>query len=94
MEHDGRDGLEIIQGMIAGKVPYIPPDDGEEGIEVDDEVDSFLNPSGEGMEIEHENDDEGQTNTNAEVEIHTDAEVETNTDAGEVYKYILGLSGD
>jgi hypothetical protein len=47
--------------------------------ELEEDVSSFLNPSGDGMEIETF-DDEGQTNTDAEQQL------QTNTD-GEVYRF-------
>ena len=47
--------------------------------ELEDDVSSFLNPSGDGMEIEMF-DDEGQTNTDAERQLQTNAD-------GEVYRF-------
>jgi hypothetical protein len=47
--------------------------------ELEEDVSSFFNPSGDGMEIETF-DDEGQTNTDAERQLQTNAD-------GEVYRF-------
>jgi hypothetical protein len=47
--------------------------------ELEEDVSSFLNPSGDGMEIVTF-DDEGQTNTDAERQLQTNAD-------GEVYRF-------
>jgi hypothetical protein len=81
--------------MIRGEHMYVPQpgayredpgivgeDAGREGAgedEREEDVSSFLNPSGDGMEIETF-DDEGQTNTDAERQLQTNAD-------GEVYRF-------
>jgi hypothetical protein len=70
-ENDPSHPEEFLYGMIHGENVYVHQEGadredlgvaGREGAEED--VSSFLNPSGDGMEIETF-DDEGQTNTNA-----------------------------
>jgi hypothetical protein len=69
-----REGTRVASGEGAGR-----EDAGEE--EGEEDISSFLNPSGDGMEIEMI-DDEGQTNTNDERQL------QTNTN-GEVYRFSL-----
>jgi hypothetical protein len=89
---DGQnDPEEFLYGMINENARYVHQEDadqedprvagreGAEEAELEDDVSSFLNPSGDGMEIETF-DDEGQTNTDAERQLRT------NTD-GEVYRF-------
>jgi hypothetical protein len=81
---------EFLYGMIRENAIYVhqegadrenPGVAGREGAgeaELEEDVSSFLNPSGDGMEIETFN-DEGQTNTDAEQPLQTNAD-------GEVYR--------
>ena len=59
------DPEEYLRAVIRGEIPYVPEDAGEEHGEdggEDEDVSSFLNQTGDGMEIEPtNNDDEGQT---------------------------------
>ena len=77
------DDEEYLNGMIRGEIQYVPEDAGEDAGKdpgedpgEDEDPSSFLNPSGEGMEIEMfdegqtNNDDEGQTNIDGEVYIY------------------------
>ena len=63
------DDEEYLNGMIRGEIQYVPEDAGEN-------PSSYLNPSGDGMEVETfdegqtNNDDEGQTNIDGEVYIY------------------------
>jgi hypothetical protein len=77
--------------MIRGENVYVhqegadredPGVAGREGAgeaELEEDVSSFLDPSGDGMEIETF-DDEGQTNTDTERQLQTNAD-------GEVYRF-------
>jgi hypothetical protein len=94
-ENDPRHPEEFLYGMIRENVfvPQEGADRedsevaGQEGVrregagedELEDDVSSFLNPSGDGMEMEMF-DDEGQTNTDAERQLQTNAD-------GEVYRF-------
>ena len=81
---DIEDPEEYLNRIIRGEIPYVPEDAGEDAGKdpgedpgEDEDPSSFLNPSGEGMEIEMF--DEGQTNN--EIEMFD----------GAVYIYILSL---
>jgi hypothetical protein len=90
-ENDPSHPKEFLYGMIRGANVYVHQEcadredpgvacrEGAEEDELEEDVSSFLNPSGDGMEIETF-DDEGQTNTDAERQL------QTNTD-GEVYRF-------
>ena len=75
---DVEDPEEYLNCIIRGEIPYVPEDAGEEHGEEDGEdggeeedVSSFLNLTGDGMEIvPTNNDDEGQTNIDGEVYIY------------------------
>jgi hypothetical protein len=69
-----REGTEVAVGEGFDR-------EGAEEDEGEEDVSSFLNPYGDGMEIEMF-DDEGQTNTDDERQL------QTNTD-GEVYRFSL-----
>jgi hypothetical protein len=82
---------EVLMGIIHGEYAYVPEEGAGEGVGregaregtgegEEEDVSSFLNPSGDGMKIEMF--DVGQTNSGDEHQLHT------NTD-GEVY--ILSL---
>ena len=80
---------ELMYGMVRGEIIYVPPPDENQdgGIELegedgDDVVSSWMNPSGDGIELEVEPYDEGQTNNDDE-----GRQLQTNTD-GEVYIHI------
>jgi hypothetical protein len=72
---------EYMMGIIRGEIPYVQ--EGEEDVGEcaregeEEDVSSFLNPSGDGMEIEMfdegktNNDDEGQLQTNIDGEVYT-----------------------
>ena len=73
----GEDPEEFLHGVIRGEITYVPPPaledagvDLEEDLGADeDDVDSWMNPTGgEGLEIDPF-DDEGQTNNDAKVYI-------------------------
>ena len=73
------DDEEYLNGMIRGEIQYVPEDAGEdagEDLGEDEDPSSYLNLSGEGMEVETfdegqtNNDDEGQTNIDGEVYIY------------------------
>ena len=71
------DPEEYLSAVISGEIPYVPEDAGEEHGEEDGEnggeeedVSSFLNITGDGMEIVPNNDDEGQTNIDGQVYIY------------------------
>ena len=76
-ERANPDEEEYLRGMIRGEIPYVPEDAGEEHGEEDGEdggeeedVSSFVNLTGDGMEILPTNiDDEGQTNIDGQVYI-------------------------
>jgi len=54
------DPEEYLHLVIRGEIPYVPEEHGEEDGEED--VSSFLNLTGDGMEtVRTNNDDEGQT---------------------------------
>ena len=62
-----------------------PLDENEDGgihIEADDDVSSWMNPSGDGIELEIDPYDEGQTNNDDD----EGRQLQSNTD-GEVYTY-------
>ena len=69
------DDEEYLNGMIRGEIQYVPEDAGED-LGEDEDPSSYLNLSGEGMEVETfdegqtNNDDEGQTNIDGEVYIY------------------------
>ena len=76
---------ELLFGLVRGEIIYVPPPDEKEdgGIEIeaeDDAVSSWMNPSGDGIELEIDPYDEGQTNNDDE------GQVQTNT-GDEVYTY-------
>ena len=78
-----KDAEEFYHAMIRGEITYVPPHDDEDaGVELEEAneaVNSWMNASGDGMEIEL-GDDEGQTNNDDE------GQLQTNID-GEVYTY-------
>jgi hypothetical protein len=90
-ENDPHQPEEFLFGIIHGEHVYVPQEGADredprvavgEGAgenEREEDVSSFLNPSGDGMEIEMF-DDEGQTNTNDERQLQTNAD-------GEVYRF-------
>jgi hypothetical protein len=93
-ENDPSHPEEFLYGIIHGEHVYVHQEGadredpgegaGREGAREDereDDVSSFLNPSGDGMDIETF-DDEGQTNTDAERQLQTNAD-------GEVYRFIF-----
>ena len=77
------DPEEFYHAMIRGEITYVPPhddqDDGIELLETEEAIKSWMNASGDGMEIDL-GDDEGQTNNDDE------GKLQTNID-GEVYTY-------
>ena len=77
------DPKEFFHAVIRGDITYVPPyDDGDariESEETDEAVKSWMNASGDGMEIDPFN--EEQTNNKDE------GQLQTNTD-GEVYTYL------
>jgi hypothetical protein len=90
-ENDPHQPEEFLFGIIRGEHVYVhqegadqeDPDvairEGAREDEREEDVSSFLNPSGDGMEIETF-DDEGQTNTDDERQLQTNAD-------GEVYRF-------
>ena len=78
---------QLLFGLVRGEIIYVPPPDENEdgGIDIEaehDVVSSWMNPSGDGIELEIDPYDEGQTN-NDDDECR---QLQTNTD-GEVYTY-------
>ena len=78
-EDPGRIGEGFLQGMIRGEIPLITGT--TEDILLEEEISSYLNPSGDGLEENQGEDqmDEGQTNNN-----NNDG---PSTGSGEVYIY-------
>src|SRR3954469_10961889 len=83
-EDPGRIGEGFLQGMIRGEIPLITT--GAEDILLEEEISSYLNPSGDGLEENQGEDqmDEGQTNNN-----NNDG---PSTGSGEVHIYIYKVS--
>ena len=79
-EYPGRIGEGFLQGMIRGEIPLNITTD--EDILLEEEISSYLNPSGDGLEENQGEDqmDEGQTNNN-----NNDG---PSTGSGEVHIYI------
>jgi hypothetical protein len=69
---------EYMMGIIRGEIPYVQEGEEDAGEGEEEGVSSFLNPSGDRMEIEMF--DEGQTNKDDE------GQLQSNID-GEVYIY-------
>jgi hypothetical protein len=87
------DPEEYISALIRGDIPYVQEDapedagvDLEEDLGEDEDPSSFLNTSGDGMEIDLF--DEGQTNNDDEGQINIDGEVLEPI----VFEYIYVLS--
>jgi hypothetical protein len=89
-ENDPRQPEEFLFGIIRGEHVYVHQgaDREDPGVAVgegageaerEEDVLSFLNPSGDGMEIKTF-DDEGQTNIDGERQLQTNAD-------GEVYRF-------
>ena len=80
-EDPGRIGEGFLQGMIRGEIP-LNITTGAEDILLEEEISSYLNPSGDGLEENQGEDqmDEGQTNDN-----NNDG---PSTGSGEVHIYI------
>jgi hypothetical protein len=82
-----QEGADREEPGVAGREGVGREGVGREGVgregaredELEEDVSSFLNPFGDGMEIEMF-DDEGQTNTDAERQLQTNAD-------GEVYRF-------
>ena len=86
MDRANDEGEEIMWGMIRGEVGVAggepsAGEDAREDVANNDEVSSFLNLSGEGLELEPV--DEGQTNNDDEGNVI----VRPSTTTGEVYIY-------
>jgi hypothetical protein len=83
------EGEDIIYDIIRGEVgvaggePCAGEDDHREDVVDEDEISSFLNASGDGLELEQV--DEGQTNNDDEGQTNNDDGPSTTT--GEVYIY-------
>ena len=86
-ENMAEDPEEFFHALVRGDIAYVPPpgEDLDGGVDLDDEtVNSWMNPDGDGMEIDLLN--EGQTNNDDE-----GRQLQTNTD-GEVYIHIYWAS--
>ena len=77
---DPEDPEEFLSAVIRGEITYVPPPDPEdagvdleEDLGADEDVNSWMNPSGgEGLGIDL---DEGQTNNDDEGQINSDGQV-------------------
>ena len=79
-ENMPEDPEEFFHALVRGDIAYVPPpgEDLDGGVDLDDEtVNSWMNPDGDGMEIDllnegqTNNDDEGQLQTNIDGEVYT-----------------------
>ena len=80
-ENVPEDPEEYFHALVRGEIEYVPPpsEDLDGGVDLDDEtVNSWMNTSGDGMEMidpfnegQTNNDDEGQLQTNIDGEVYT-----------------------
>ena len=79
-ENMPEDREEYFHALVRGEIEYVPPpgEDLDGGVDLDDKiVNSWMNTSGDGMEIylfnegQTNNDDEGQLQTTIDGEVYT-----------------------